>query len=118
MKSTGTKSSSDGTYTLNGEKLWITNGNEADIFLIFVNVNRELGYKGITCFLVDKETDILGGQLIIGKKENKLGIRASSTCPVIFQDLKASQKRCLCLCDCDFQLLLYRCIFRSDINFF
>ena len=68
--------------------MWITNSKEADIFLIFANVKPEDGYKGITCFIVDKTTDMQSGNLSVDKKENKLGIRASSTCSVIFEDLK------------------------------
>ncbi|MCB0277420.1 MAG: acyl-CoA dehydrogenase family protein, partial [Calditrichaeota bacterium] len=62
-------------YLLEGAKLWITNAAEADIFLVFANVNPELGYKGITGFIVERDFE----GLRIGKKENKLGIRASST---------------------------------------
>ena len=66
-------------YELNGNKLWITNGNEAEIFIIFANINPELGYKGITAFIVEKEF----AGFSVGKKEDKLGIRASSTCELI-----------------------------------
>lgn len=66
-------------YILNGNKLWITNAGEADIFLIFANVNPELGYKGITAFVVERDFE----GFTIGKKEDKLGIRASSTCELI-----------------------------------
>ncbi|MCP9492865.1 MAG: acyl-CoA dehydrogenase [Pyrinomonadaceae bacterium MAG19_C2-C3] len=69
-------------YLLNGQKLWITNGNEAEIFIVFANANPEQGYKGITAFIVEKTFD----GITIGKKENKLGIRASSTTEVIFED--------------------------------
>ena len=69
-------------FVLNGRKLWITNGNESDIFIVFANVNRELGYKGITAFVVER-----GFQgFSVGKKEDKLGIRASSTCELILDD--------------------------------
>jgi alkylation response protein AidB-like acyl-CoA dehydrogenase len=66
-------------YVLTGRKLWITNAGEAGFFLLFANVNPEQGYKGITAFLVER--DFPGFQ--VGKKEDKLGIRASSTCELI-----------------------------------
>jgi alkylation response protein AidB-like acyl-CoA dehydrogenase len=69
-------------YLLNGEKLWITNGKEAGLFIIFANVDFSLGYKGITAFLVEK--DFKG--FSVGKKEDKLGIRASSTCELVMED--------------------------------
>lgn len=69
-------------YVLNGTKLWITNANEADIFIVFATIDPELGYKGITGFVVERGTPGFS----IGKKEDKLGIRASSTCELIFED--------------------------------
>lgn len=69
-------------YILNGHKLWITNGNEANLFIVFANIDQGLGYKGITAFLVEKS--MAGFQ--VGKKEHKLGIRASSTCELLFQN--------------------------------
>ncbi len=72
----------EGGYLLNGQKLWITNGKEANLFIIFANVNPELGYKGITAFLVEKGFE----GFTVGKKENKLGIRASSTCELILEN--------------------------------
>jgi butyryl-CoA dehydrogenase/short/branched chain acyl-CoA dehydrogenase len=71
-----------GAYILNGRKLWITNAKEAGLFIVFATVDRGAGYKGITAFLVEKDT--AGFQ--IGRKEDKLGIRASSTCELIFED--------------------------------
>lgn len=69
-------------YVLNGTKLWITNGNEADIFIVMATVNPEAGYKGITAFVVER-----GFQgFSVGKKEDKLGIRASSTTEIILED--------------------------------
>lgn len=62
---------------------WITNSYEAEIFLVFANVDPSKGYKGITCFIVDKDMGIQ-----IAKKEQKLGIRASSTCTLSFDDMK------------------------------
>jgi alkylation response protein AidB-like acyl-CoA dehydrogenase len=71
-------------WVLNGRKLWITNGNEADIFIVFANINPEAGYRGITAFLVDRGMP----GFTVGKKEDKLGIRASSTCELIFEDCR------------------------------
>jgi len=69
-------------YVLNGRKMWITNGNEAGIFIVFANLNPTEGYKGITAFIVEK--DFVG--FSVGKKEDKLGIRASSTTELLFDD--------------------------------
>lgn len=69
-------------YKLNGAKLWITNAHEADIFLVFANLNPEAGYKGITAFIVERDFEGLS----VSKKENKMGIRASSTCEVLLED--------------------------------
>lgn len=69
-------------YVLNGQKLWITNAKEAGLFIVFATLDAALGYKGITAFLVEKGS----AGLSIGKKEDKLGIRASSTCELIFRD--------------------------------
>jgi butyryl-CoA dehydrogenase/short/branched chain acyl-CoA dehydrogenase len=80
-----TRAREDGdAYLLNGRKLWITNAAEAGLFLIFANLKPELGYKGITCFLVEREFP----GLQIGRKEDKLGIRASSTCEVVLSDCR------------------------------
>lgn len=78
-----TRAVADGDgWRLTGRKLWITNAAEAGFFLLFANVNPELGYKGITAFLVEREFP--GFQ--VGKKEDKLGIRASSTCELILDN--------------------------------
>src|SRR6184192_2963720 len=69
-------------FVLNGRKLWITNGKEADIFVLFANANPEAGYRGITAFIVEKGFEGFS----IGKKEDKLGIRASSTTELILED--------------------------------
>lgn len=74
----------DGHYVLNGQKLWITNAKEAGVFIVFASVDLSAGYKGITAFLVDRAAPGLS----LGKKEDKLGIRASSTCEVILQDCR------------------------------
>jgi len=71
-------------WVLSGQKLWITNGNEADIFIVFATINPEAGYKGITAFIV--EPGMPG--FTVGKKEDKLGIRASSTCELLFADCR------------------------------
>jgi alkylation response protein AidB-like acyl-CoA dehydrogenase len=68
-------------FVLDGRKLWITNANEADLFIVFANVNPEAGYRGITAFLVERGTP----GFTVGKKEDKLGIRASSTCELILE---------------------------------
>jgi butyryl-CoA dehydrogenase/short/branched chain acyl-CoA dehydrogenase len=71
-------------YRLTGRKLWITNAAESGLFLLFANLNPEAGYKGITAFLIER--DFPGFQ--VGKKEDKLGIRASSTCELILDDCR------------------------------
>jgi alkylation response protein AidB-like acyl-CoA dehydrogenase len=80
-----TRATDKGDYwELNGQKLWITNGNEAEIFIVFATVNPEAGYKGITAFIVEKGFEGFS----VGKKEDKLGIRASSTTELIFDNCK------------------------------
>src|SRR3954470_3047211 len=74
----------DGEWRLTGRKLWITNGNEADLFIVFANVNPEAGYRGITAFLVERGFPGFS----VGKKEDKLGIRASSTCELLFEECR------------------------------
>jgi alkylation response protein AidB-like acyl-CoA dehydrogenase len=76
-------------YILNGQKLWITNAKEAGLYIVFATLDPTAGYKGITAFLVEKDTP----GFTLGKKENKLGIRASSTCALNFNDcvIPASQ---------------------------
>src|SRR5215472_9266880 len=69
-------------YILNGRKLWITNSKEAGLFVVFATLDPGSGYKGITAFLIEK--DFPG--FAVGKKEDKLGIRASSTCELILED--------------------------------
>jgi len=69
-------------FVLNGRKLWITNGKEADIFVLFANANPEAGYRGITAFIVEKGFEGFS----VGKKEDKLGIRASSTTELMLED--------------------------------
>ena len=69
-------------YVLNGQKLWITNAKEAGVFIVFATIDPAAGYKGITAFLVEKGA----AGFSLGKKEDKLGIRASSTCELVFRD--------------------------------
>lgn len=78
-------------YVLNGSKLWITNAQQADIFVVFATVNPEAGYKGITAFIVERGMP----GFTVGKKENKLGIRASSTCELSFADVKLGAEHVL-----------------------
>lgn len=87
-----TRAREDGDhYALTGRKLWITNGNEADIFLVFATVNPEAGYRGITAFVVERGF----GGFTVGKKEDKLGIRASSTCELIFEECRVPKANVL-----------------------
>jgi alkylation response protein AidB-like acyl-CoA dehydrogenase len=81
----------DDTLILNGRKLWITNANEAEIFIVFVTVNPEAGYHGITACIVERGT----AGFTVGKKEDKLGIRASSTCELIFEDCSVARSHVL-----------------------
>jgi butyryl-CoA dehydrogenase/short/branched chain acyl-CoA dehydrogenase len=78
-------------YVLNGRKLWITNGKEAGVFILFATVDPSAGYKGITAFLVEKEFP----GFTVGKKEDKLGIRASSTCELILEDCRVPKSNVL-----------------------
>jgi alkylation response protein AidB-like acyl-CoA dehydrogenase len=69
-------------FVLNGRKLWITNAAESSLFVVFANAEPERGYKGITAFLVERSF----AGFSVGKKEDKLGIRASSTCELVLED--------------------------------
>ena len=80
-----------GDWLIQGRKLWITNGDEAGLFIVFANVNPAEGYKGITAFLVEKGTE----GFTVGKKEDKLGIRASSTCELIFEAVRVPAENVL-----------------------
>jgi butyryl-CoA dehydrogenase/short/branched chain acyl-CoA dehydrogenase len=80
-----TQAKADGHhYVLSGRKLWISNALEADLFLVFATVNPEAGYRGITAFVVERGTD----GFTVGHKEDKMGIRASSTCELLFDDCR------------------------------
>ncbi|MBV8478583.1 MAG: acyl-CoA dehydrogenase [Acidobacteria bacterium] len=74
-------------YVLNGRKLWITNGKEAGIFILFATIDPAAGYKGITAFIIEKGFP----GFTVGKKEDKLGIRASSTCELILEDCRVAK---------------------------
>jgi alkylation response protein AidB-like acyl-CoA dehydrogenase len=78
-------------WILNGQKLWITNGNEAGVFIVFANVNPEAGYKGITAFVVEKDME----GFTVGKKEDKLGIRASSTTELLLENVRVPPENVL-----------------------
>jgi alkylation response protein AidB-like acyl-CoA dehydrogenase len=78
-------------YVLNGRKLWITNAKEAGLFVLFATLDPAAGYKGITAFLIEK--DFPG--FTVGKKEDKLGIRASSTCELILEDCRVPRENVL-----------------------
>lgn len=79
------------SYQLNGKKIFITNALEAEIFVVFATHDKNLGYKGISAFIVDKSAT----GLKIGKKEKKLGIRASSTCEVLLEDVQVPKENLL-----------------------
>jgi alkylation response protein AidB-like acyl-CoA dehydrogenase len=78
-------------WLLTGRKLWITNAGEADLFIIFANANPEAGYRGITAFLVERGFPGFS----VGKKEDKLGIRASSTCELLLEDCRVPRANVL-----------------------
>jgi len=78
-------------YVVNGRKLWITNGNEAGVFIVFANVKPDAGYRGITAFMVERGVPGFS----VGKKEDKLGIRASSTCELILEDCRVHKSQVL-----------------------
>jgi short/branched chain acyl-CoA dehydrogenase len=80
-----------GHWVLNGQKLWITNAAESGVFIVFANANPDAGYKGITAFIVER--DFSG--FSVGKKEDKLGIRASSTCEIILEDCRVPKENVL-----------------------
>jgi butyryl-CoA dehydrogenase/short/branched chain acyl-CoA dehydrogenase len=78
-------------YVLNGRKLWITNAAEASIYIVFANIDPSQGYKGITAFLVERSFPGFS----LGKKEDKLGIRASSTCELVLDDCEVPEENVL-----------------------
>ncbi len=78
-------------FVLTGRKLWITNANEADLFVVFANVDPDAGYRGITAFLIERGF----AGFAVGKKEDKLGIRASSTCELLLEDCRVPRANVL-----------------------
>ncbi|MCZ6918163.1 MAG: acyl-CoA dehydrogenase [Gemmatimonadetes bacterium] len=87
-----TRARQDGDHwVLNGTKLWITNGSEAEIYLVFATVDPALGYKGITAFMIERDFD----GFAVGKKEDKLGIRASSTTELILEGCRVPAENIL-----------------------
>ena len=87
-----TRAHEDGDhFVLNGRKLWITNAKEAGLFIIFANANPDSGYRGITAFLAERGTS----GFTVGRKEDKLGIRASSTCELILEDCRVPKANVL-----------------------
>jgi butyryl-CoA dehydrogenase/short/branched chain acyl-CoA dehydrogenase len=79
------------TFVLNGRKLWISNAAEAGVFLVFANAQPEAGHRGITAFLIERDTPGFS----VGKKEDKLGIRASSTCELVLNDCRVPKSNML-----------------------
>jgi butyryl-CoA dehydrogenase/short/branched chain acyl-CoA dehydrogenase len=87
-----TRAREDGKYfVLSGRKLWITNAKEAGLFIVFANRNPDAGYRGITAFLLERDTPGFS----VGKKEDKLGIRASSTCELLLEDCRVPRENVL-----------------------
>jgi len=80
-----------GGFRLNGRKLWISNAREAGLFIVFATLDPAAGYRGITAFLVEKDTP----GFAVGRKEDKLGIRASSTCELIFDNCEVMEANLL-----------------------
>jgi alkylation response protein AidB-like acyl-CoA dehydrogenase len=87
-----TRARQDGDdFVLTGRKLWITNANEADIFIVFATVDPDAGYRGITAFIIERSF----AGCSVGKKEDKLGIRASSTCELVLDDCRVARANVL-----------------------
>ncbi len=82
---------SDDAFVLTGRKMWITNGNEANVFIVFANANPDAGYRGITAFIVERGFPGFS----VGKKEDKLGIRASSTCELLLDECRVPRDNVL-----------------------
>ena len=87
-----TRAREDGeAFVLSGRKLWITNANEAGLFIVFATLNPSAGYRGITAFVVERSFP----GFVVGKKEDKLGIRASSTCELLFDECRVPRANLL-----------------------
>jgi alkylation response protein AidB-like acyl-CoA dehydrogenase len=87
-----TRAREDGDhFVLSGRKLWITNANEATVFIVFATLDPAAGYRGITAFVVERDSPGFS----VGKKEDKLGIRASSTCELLFDDTRVPRAQLL-----------------------
>jgi alkylation response protein AidB-like acyl-CoA dehydrogenase len=89
LKTTAEKT--DGGYRINGRKLWISNAAEAGLFVVFANADPGAGHRGITAFVVER--DMAG--FVVGRKEDKLGVRASSTCELVFDDVEVPAENVL-----------------------
>ncbi|XP_075221907.1 short/branched chain specific acyl-CoA dehydrogenase, mitochondrial isoform X2 [Lycorma delicatula] len=89
LKTTAVKDGND--YVINGSKMWISNSDVAGIFLVMANADQSKGYRGITCFIVERDTPGLS----VGKKENKLGMRSSGTCTVHFDNVRVPESNIL-----------------------
>ncbi|KAK8385979.1 hypothetical protein O3P69_010614 [Scylla paramamosain] len=89
LKTTAVKDGSN--YVINGSKMWISSAPQSGVFLVMANANPSASYKGITCFIVDAQTP----GLVVGKKEDKLGLRASSTCAVHFDNVVVPEENIL-----------------------
>ncbi|MGA9226496.1 MAG: acyl-CoA dehydrogenase [Mesobacillus sp.] len=81
----------DGHYVLNGSKVFITNGGEADVYIVFANTNPEAGTKGVSAFIVEKDTP----GFIVGKDEHKMGLYGSRTVQLTFEDMKVPEENLL-----------------------
>ncbi|CAZ84618.1 unnamed protein product [Tuber melanosporum] len=91
LQTKAVKSESGGSYKITGQKMWITNAAESEVFIVFANIAPERGYKGITAFVVEKGMPGFN----IAKKEKKLGIKASSTCVLTFDDVEVPAENLL-----------------------
>lgn len=89
LKTTAKKEGSE--YVINGTKMWISNSDLSGMFLVMANVDPSAGYKGITTFIVDRDTP----GFVVGKKEDKLGIRASGTCVLHFDNVRVPEENVL-----------------------
>lgn len=91
LKTTAVQDPGGGDYVISGEKMWISNSSEAGVFLVMANADPSKGYKGITCFVVPANSP----GLIVGSPEEKLGIKASSTCPLVLDGVRVPKENVL-----------------------